>query len=381
VRTIALDDLPLVGALDQQVTDTGLTLRRLPAWTRPQIVDIQFMAMVSMSAGVRVEFASDTTVIELDLMLTLLQVGDRALKPATFDLVVDDEVAASSSTTVGTVIHYDPRTGGAELDPGEPTTVRFERPSGPAPAALEIWFPQDAVVEVRAARVDDDAVVEPLDRPRPRWIHHGSSISHCLEARRPTETWPAIAARRAEVDLLDLAFAGQCMLDQVVARTIRDLPADLISLKMGINVVNGDTLRERTFVTALHGFLDTVRDGHPTAPIAVVSPIVCPAVEDHPGPTVVGDDGMVDVVARAPELSVGALTLRRIRDLEAEVVRARRDAGDQHLHLVSGLELFGPNDVDSLYDGLHPDADGYKRIGERFHAVAFGPGGPLAPSG
>ena len=74
------------------------------------------------------------------------------------------------------------------------------------------------------------------------------------------------------------------MLDQFVARTIRDLPADLISVKAGINVVNGDTMRERTFGPALHGFLDTVRDGHPTTPIALVTPIVCPIVEDHPGP-------------------------------------------------------------------------------------------------
>ncbi len=32
--------------------------------------------------------------------------------------------------------------------------------------------------------------------------------------------------------------------DADVARTIRDQPADLISLKLGINIVNGDTMRD-----------------------------------------------------------------------------------------------------------------------------------------
>jgi hypothetical protein len=30
----------------------------------------------------------------------------------------------------------------------------------------------------------------------------------------------------------------------------------------------------------------------------------------------------------------------------------------------------GPEDADDLYDGLHPTAAGYRRIGERFHALA-----------
>ena len=165
----------------------------------------------------------------------------------------------------------------------------------------------------------------------------------------------------------------------MVARTIRDLDVDLISVKAGINVINADTMRERTFVPAVHGFLDTVRDGHPTTPILLVSPIVCPVAEDHPGPTVPLRSGRVGVVERPAEMEEGALTLRRIRELLAQVVEDRRAYGDANLHLLDGLELFGPDDADGLPDGLHPDADGYRRIGERFAAHAFAPGGPFAP--
>ena len=136
-------------------------------------------------------------------------------------------------------------------------------------------------------------------------------------------------------------------------------------------------MRERTFGPALHGFLDTVRDGHPAVPIVLATPIFCPSVEDHPGPSVLGRDERFRVAARPEELSVGALTLRRIRELTAEVVAARRDAGDPHLHLVNGLELFGIDDAGGLYDDLHPTAAGYQQIGERFHALAFADSGPF----
>ena len=44
-----------------------------------------------------------------------------------------------------------------------------------------------------------------------------------------------------------------------------------------------------------------------------------------------------------------------------------------------GLALFGPDDVAELPDGLHPSAEGYRRMGERFHTVVFEGTGPFAP--
>jgi hypothetical protein len=199
-----------------------------------------------------------------------------------------------------------------------------------------------------------------------------------MEAEHPTGTWPAVAARAAGVDLYSLGLAGQCQLDQFAARTIRDLPADLISLKLGINVVNADSMRERAFVPAVHGLLDTIRDGHPDTPIVVISPIICPVAEDHPGPTLPNLDGRFDVVDRPEELTVGALSLERIRELLSIVVAQRRGAGDANLHSLHGHELFGAADVGDLPDGLHPNSAGYRRMGERFAAYAFAPGGPFA---
>lgn len=82
----------------------------------------------------------------------------------------------------------------------------------------------------------------------------------------------------------NLGVSGNCMLDPFVARTIRDLDVDAISLFIGIKILGGDTMRERTFAPAVHGFLDMIREGHPDTPIVVISPIFCPSAEDRPGP-------------------------------------------------------------------------------------------------
>lgn len=88
-----------------------------------------------------------------------------------------------------------------------------------------------------ALRADGD-VLAPLPDGRRRWVHHGSSISHCIEADGPTGTWPVVAAALGGMEVINLSQAGNALLDPYVARTIRDTSADLISLKVGINIVS-----------------------------------------------------------------------------------------------------------------------------------------------
>jgi hypothetical protein len=191
------------------------------------------------------------------------------------------------------------------------------------------------------------------------------------------------AARAVGAELTSAAFSGNALLDQLTARTMRDTPADLISIKVGINVVNGDLMRRRIFRSALHGFLDTLRDGHPETPLLVVSPIYCEPVEHLPGPTIQDpsrQDPWTITAGREEELATGKLSLGVVRDEIAAAV-ALRSREDPNLHHLDGLALYGPGDADRmpLPDNLHPGDDVQALIAERFARLAFGPGGAFSP--
>jgi hypothetical protein len=214
------------------------------------------------------------------------------------------------------------------------------------------------------------------------WLHHGSSISHGSNAAHPTAIWPALAASRGQVELVNLGFGGSALLDPFTARAMRDTPADLISLKVGINIVNADVMRLRAFTPAVHGFLDTVREGHPTTPLLVVSPILCPVQEDTPGPLAPDFDGgtvRFKATGDPAERAAGRLTLNVIRDALARIVE-QRAADDAHLHYLDGRDLYGEKDYAQfpLPDEVHPDPAGHRRIGENFARLVFADGGPFA---
>ena len=382
VTDFAAGPVLLRGALDVERTDAGWLPRRLPLWTRAQYADQGIDEMAMQPSGVRLVFRSAADAVELDVLTwQAVWPGDQVpTGVGVFDLVVDGEVRAAGWTRVAGDIELLDGTGTTvERRPGDVATVRFEG-LGDSVKEIEIWLPQHTRVYLVALRAD--APIEPPEQSldEVRWVHHGSSISHCHEADRPTGTWPVVAARAASVQLVNMGLAGQAQVDPFTARSIRDLPADVISLKLGINVVNADSLRLRAFIPAVHGFLDTIREGHPDTPLLLISPIICPAVEDRPGPTRdtgAGPNGEAhwNVSDSDPAaVAEGRLSLGVIRETLARIV-AERSPRDPNLHYLDGRLLFGPDDLDYLPDNLHPNAEGYRLMGERFAQLVFGPGG------
>lgn len=368
----------ITGALDFDRRAGGIIPRRLPDWTRPQVPPFM-VAVATQPSGIRLELVSDTRALELDLKLARFDRPPKGVPAAVFDLVIDDDEVRAVEGEGGDTVHIDPLDPThVEIERGPPCTIRFDD-LPPGEKQLALWLPTNARVELKGLRIDAGAsLAPPAPSTRRRWAHHGSSISHCSEAHSPTRSWPAVAARLGGVELLNLGLGGSCHLDQFVARTLRDEPADLLSLKAGINVINMNSMTQRTFPVALHGFIDTVREGKPETPFLVVSPIICPSAENHPGPTYPDANGVFDVVPGDPRIRQDPLTLAIVREIIADIVEKRRAAGDEHLYYLDGLELFGEADVGDLPDALHPNGDGYVRMGERFHRHAFSAGGPFA---
>lgn len=370
MKSIALDapELQFVGALDLEKGKRGISPRRLPAWTKSQFNTPAMDMMVAMPSGVRVRFDTDADAVSITAEVTTIVYQGSLPRTTQFTMVVNGVVGASRKVITPHVFHLD------RFDPtnvtfveGATTVVTFDG-LGSHMKTVEVWLPQNARVEVSDVSVSDGAALSRTpDSSLPRWVHYGSSISHCMEATEPTGTWPAVAARLSQAELTSLGFAGQCHLDQYVARTVRDMDFDFFTMKVGINVVNLDSMRERTFAPALHGFLDTVRDGHPNAPICVISPIYCASAETKPGPTLPGKDGKYFTLDRTASESFGCLSLSQMRTIIRDVVGSRIAAGDKNLSYHDGLQLFNESDAGDMPDDLHPNAVGYQRMGERFH--------------
>ncbi len=377
----------LRGALDLERTEHGLLPHRLPARARAQNTNPQLAMAEAQPSGVRLVFRTAATAVELDTLRTKRDyVGVPSRPDGLYDLLVDGRPAGQASGTGGNVLTIDMATWDGEVTPGPVGTVRFTGlPAGEKD--VEIWLPHNETTELVALRTD--APVEPApDRGRRVWLHHGSSISHGSDAASPTAIWPAIAASLGGVELVNLGFGGSAMLDPFTARAMRDTPADLISVKMGINIVNGDVMRLRAFGPAMHGFLDTIRDGHPDTPLLVVSPIHCAIHEDTTGPTApdlseISKGRLLFAAMGDPaEKAAGKLTLGVIREELARIVR-QRAADDPNLHYLDGLDLYGESDAAGLPlpDHVHPDAATHRHIGERFGALAFTGKGPFAARG
>ncbi|GAA1693818.1 GDSL-type esterase/lipase family protein [Streptomyces yatensis] len=374
----------LRGALDLEHTAHGVLPHRLPAWARAQYADGQLAMAEAQPSGVRLVFRTRATAVELDTLPTKRVYAGAPPRPdGVYDLLVDGRLAGQSTVTGGNTLAIDLATGAAESHPGPVGTLRFtDLPDGVK--TVEIWLPHNETTELVALRTD--APIEPApDQGRKVWLHHGSSISHGSDAASPTAIWPAVAASLGGVELINLGLGGSALLDPFTARTMRDTPADLISIKIGINLVNADLMRLRAFTPAVHGFLDTIREGHPTTPLLVVSAILCPIHEDTPGPAAFDMSALsagklrFQATGDPADRAAGKLTLRVIREELSRIVK-QRAADDPHLHYLDGLDLYGEADAEELPlpDELHPDAATHRRIGERFAALAFADGGPFA---
>ena len=118
--------------------------------------------------------------------------------------------------------------------------------------------------------------------PQPKWIAYGDSVTQGWIASSPAQAWPAIAARKAGLDLVNMGYAGAARGEIVSAEHVAELPADVVTISYGANSWTRIPHNTGMVIEGLRAFLDVVRLGHPTIPIVVMSPTVRPDAEDDP---------------------------------------------------------------------------------------------------
>ncbi|WP_051839441.1 GDSL-type esterase/lipase family protein [Streptomyces sp. NRRL F-5126] len=326
------------------VESDGLWLPvRLPGAGGRPLLPEGLAAAARMASGVHADLVTDATGLSWTVEVTAPDAARRA--PAPFDVVVGEERIA-------------------RIVLGQKRGTLRVTGFGPGTKRIRIWLPQYGTT--RLGRLTLEGATGAAAAPGgPRWIAYGSSLTHCTGADGPSDTWPALVAARLGWRLRNLGFARECHLDPQVARFVRDSPAEVISICAGVNVHGASTFGRRTFGPALAGFVQTVREGHPGVPLVLISPMAAPEREGR--------------------VNAAGLTLADVRHIVHDTAAALRDAGEDDLHLVDGLEVLGPRDAGLLTDGLHPGPDGYRlmadRLAPRLSAFAGQPStaGPLEP--
>jgi lysophospholipase L1-like esterase len=216
---------------------------------------------------------------------------------------------------------------------------------------VEIFLDQGQPFNLQNVVVDDGAAIKKTLVTQKRWVTYGSSITHAGSAKRPSQIWPTLVAQKLDLHLTTFGFSGNCQSEPMIGRIIRDMPADFITLKLGINS-HGGALSARTFGSNVIGLIQIIREKHQETPMALISPIYSPPRESEKGGS--------------------GLSLQDMREIHEGIAASCLKYGDRNLYYVDGLKVFGPDELKYLPDELHPDADGQFVMAENFVREVFG---------
>jgi hypothetical protein len=354
----------LKGAAEVFSRDGYVTFTRVHRSTEPKHGNHFMMINVAaQGSGVHLEFETSATEITLELAF------EKVLYPGqpdeTVPLVL--EVDGNQTSYEFSNVRFIDVTGQPRTDTLDFQSHTFNLGLNEKSKLVKIWLPHHAMTNFKAIELNGPA--SKVTSTKPKWVHYGSSISHCSEAELPTGVWPVIAADALGLELSNLGLGGNAMLEPFMTDVILSHNPDVVSLKVGINSINMASHNTRTFIPAVFGLVESLAAKKPGLKILLISPIFCPPHEEGYGPTIFD---LVELKATAnpnpaPEMFPSHLNLIRVR-AALESTAAEMAKQGINVRYLSGLELVGPEDAHWLEDDLHPNSEGYAAMGERFAA-------------
>ena len=277
-------------------------------------------------------------------MVTLLAAPPRPLVAAAFDLVVDGELVRQVADHGGQRARRSSpdRPGAIDVRGRRAHHHPLRRAAARRQGRSSCGSPRRRTVELRALRIDDGATVAAAPSSGRRWVHHGSSISHCMEAASPTGTWPVVAAGVGGVDLHE-PRPRRRVHARPVRRPHHPRPARRPHQPQGRHQPGERRHDARAHVRPRAA---RVPRHHPRGPPDHAAAAWCrrssapgrgpPRPHDRAGRQVRHHRGLGRHARHLPDADQDPLDHRIDRG------QPSRAAGDANLHHLDGLELFGP---------------------------------------
>lgn len=295
-------------------------LWRLPQNAKDRVPKAVWNRAVAPDGG-RIRFTSDTSRLVLRV-----QAAQPPGKPCHFDTYVNGAFAGAARLRGTQTVEV----------------VLFEKPER-EPRDITIYLPNNSEVRVLVVGLDRDATLKspPAFARSAPMICYGSSVLQGTGAAHPATTYPAALARRLNLDFVNLGFGGAGKAEPEVVQLVASLIASCFLFDLGKSYGNQT-------IEPYARMLDTIRAAHPDVPILCVTPIYSTKE------------------ANEPEYREKS---EKLRALMRQAATDRQKAGDKHIFVVEGLELFGRADADAFNDPLHPNDEGNERMAKRLAPI------------
>ncbi|MFE0253701.1 GDSL-type esterase/lipase family protein [Streptomyces sp. NPDC059010] len=323
------------GAVSLQEVDGGIAPWRIPFQERHLFFPEGGVGRAAMPSGVRVTFRTDADGFAFKYTARPAPEMPGPPETAHVDVRVDGKPVISLPLVTDGEIH----------------TCRVGALPGGGSRLAELWLPGLNQFVLHGVEMPTGAEVDRDTHTAPRWLHYGSSESQGRGALSPTRNWTATVATELGLDLTSLAIGAGCYLQPLFATLLRDLPADLITCIVGMNVYGTRALNQFTYRPNLVGMIRIIRERHPSTPLVIASHHYSPWHDPLEGD--------------------GYLSLTEVREQTREVVELLRADGDENVHYVHGPSLAGP-DTAHLYiepwplDPLHFNQEGHDLLAAAF---------------
>ena len=198
---------------------------------------------------------------------------------------------------------------------------------------VRVTFPWSKAVRIQAVTVDDGAFITPVKRKK-TLLAFGDSITHGMDARRPSERYIAQLADFLEADEYNKAIAGDTYCPGLAALR-EDFTPDYISVAYGTN--DWKSKPRQRFIDHTRMFYEELSKHYPGVPVFVLTPI-----------------WRAD---RDEETGFGAFD-----DVE-KIIRENAAAFPQ-IHVIRGYDLI-PHDTSLFVEArLHPTTEGFVHYGK-----------------